>query len=231
MTPTSPVLQYVCQIGAQKSRQEMIDGLDTMMSNILQQFGRRNGSLPRRIIVFRDGVSQGQFQAVLDIELQAIKGAFELLGFEESHCKIAFVVCQKRHNTRFFHATPDGAINVCPGLVVDGCGTDRGSITSATLNDFYLNSHVAIQGTCKSTKYSLLHDEIAITTSELELLAYWSTYLYCRCNRSVSVATPAYYAHHASKRGATLFEAGCDNDKLIDISALFTASATPMFFL
>lgn len=221
----------MCQIGAQKSRQEMIDGLDEMVKNLLNEFKKRNGSLPRRIIVFRDGVSQGQFQQVLDIELVAIKAAFELLGYQDSHVKIAFVVCQKRHNSRFFHESGDaGVVNVCPGLVVDGCG-GTGGITSATINDFYLNSHVAIQGTCKSTKYSLLHDEIGVTTPELELLAYWTTYLYARCQRSVSVATPAYYAHHASKRGATLFDAGCDNAKLIDISALFTASATPMFFL
>ena len=56
------------------------------------------------------------------------------------------------------------------------------------------------QGTAKPCKYALIFDEIGFKLSELELLTYWTTYLYARCNKSVSYATPAYYAHWASKR-------------------------------
>ena len=40
---------------------------------------------------------------------------------------------------------------------------------------------------------------LLLQLSELELLTYWTTYLYCRCNKSVSYATPAYYAHCKSR--------------------------------
>jgi eukaryotic translation initiation factor 2C len=69
------------------------------------------------------------------------------------------------------------------------------SIVSARLNEFYLNSHHSLQGTAKACKYSLIYDEIGLRISEVELLTYWSTYLYARCTKSVSYATPAYYAH------------------------------------
>lgn len=115
-------------------------------------------------------------------------------------------------------------INPCPGLVVDASAGNR-SITNVTINEFYLNSHATIQvrrvssftrrtcchresfyesltlqGTAKPCKYALIFDEIGFKISELELLTYWTTYLYARCNKSVSYATPAYYAHWASKR-------------------------------
>jgi hypothetical protein len=45
--------------------------------------------------------------------------------------------------------------------------------------------------------------QIGLKMSELQLLTYWTTYLYCRANKSVSYAAPAYYAHWASKRGET----------------------------
>ena len=53
----------------------------------------------------------------------------------------------------------------------------------------------------KPVKYTLVYDDIGVKVAELELLTYWSTYLYSRCNRSVSYATPAYYAYWAAKRG------------------------------
>ena len=94
---------------------------------------------------------------------------------------------------------------MCPGVVVDSRGGHR-SIVSGNFNEFYLNSHAAILGTAKPCRYVLIHDEIGFKLSEIELLTYWTTYLYCRASKSVSYATPAYYAHWASKRAKTLFE-------------------------
>jgi eukaryotic translation initiation factor 2C len=219
--------QYVGQLSAQKSRQEIIESLQEMVVELLKAFKARNKVYPKRIVAFRDGVSDGQMKEVRDKEVAAIKGAFELLGFPDSAVKIVFIVCQKNHHTRFFYDNrADGLINTGPGLVVDK------DITSAVNNDFYLNSHVAIQGTCKAAKYTLLVDEVGVKLNDIEMLAYWTTYLYCRCNRSVSLATPAYYAHHLSKRGATLFAAGKGGLELIEISRLFaTSDASCMFFL
>ena len=35
-------------------------------------------------------------------------------------------------------------------------------------------------------------------------MTYWLTYMYVRCNRSVSYPAPAYYSHWASRRARTL---------------------------
>lgn len=65
-------------------------------------------------------------------------------------------------------------INPCPGLCVDAFGKGN-SISSGVINEFYINSHVAIQGTAKPCKYALIYDEIGFKISELELLTYWYT--------------------------------------------------------
>ena len=52
---------------------------------------------------------------------------------------------------------------------MDATGSTK-SITCANMNDFYLNSHAAIQGTSKPCKYSLICDEVGFKLSELELL-------------------------------------------------------------
>lgn len=63
-----------------------------------------------------------------------------------------------------------------------------------------------IAGTSKPCRYIVIHDEIGFKLSEIELLSYWTTYLYCRATKSVSYATPAYYAHWASKRAKAIFD-------------------------
>lgn len=54
----------------------------------------------RHIIMFRDGVSEGQFQTVLAHELRAIREACIKLE-PQYQPGISFVVVQKRHHTRF----------------------------------------------------------------------------------------------------------------------------------
>lgn len=124
-------------------------------------------------------------------------------------------------------------INPCPGLVVDARGGDR-SIVSGSYNEFYLNTHVAIQGTAKPCKYTLIYDEIGFKLSELELLTNWTTYLYSRCNRSVSYATPAYYAHWASQHAKEMVAAGAIGEELENISKTWArgdSSKPTMFFI
>jgi hypothetical protein len=65
---------------------------------------------------------------------------------------------------------------------------------------------------CSSAASRLLHPAAPIAHVHLTLppqpqvLTYWLCYLFCRCTRSVSYASPAYYAHLAAGRGKLLTE-------------------------
>ena len=55
---------------------EIIKELDTMVSDLLRVFADGcNGRLPNKIIFYRDGVDDGQYQKVLDNEVNKIKNA------------------------------------------------------------------------------------------------------------------------------------------------------------
>jgi len=222
--------QYAAHISAQPNGVEIVSALEEAMTALLSTFKERNnGVVPKHIIVYRDGVGDAQFDEVLQKELPCIQNAVAAMGSMDS--KISIVICQKRHNTRLvYEEARNKYINCCPGLCVDSSGGDM-SIASATLNEFYLISHTAIQGTAKPCKYSLIYDEIGIKVSELELLTYWTCYLYARCNKSVSLATPAYYAHWASRRAHTLIAAGATGDELNEISGIWSRKQSTMFFI
>jgi hypothetical protein len=230
--------QYAAHISIQTARQEMVTSLETATTSLLTTFRSKNNNvMPSTIIVYRDGVGEGQFDQVTTTELSAIRGAVELMGHTTDSVKIVIVVCQKGHHTRFvYEETQAGQamqyINPCPGLCIDAAGGDN-SIASARLNEFYLNSHAAIQGTAKPCKYTLVHDEVGFKVCELEILTYWLTYTYCRANKSVSYVSPAYYAHWASKRGKYLVAAGGTAEDLLQISKTWGEAGrfSPMFFV
>ena len=52
--------------------------------------------------MFRDGVSESQFESVATKEISSVKGALMRHGVVDS-VKIAMIVAQKRHNTRLFY--------------------------------------------------------------------------------------------------------------------------------
>eukprot|EP01032_Pedospumella_encystans_P026556 gene26556-30003_t len=226
--------QYCAHISSCNANREPVNSLYESFHALLTAFcARNNGEFPRNIIVYRDGVADSQFVSTLTSELSALQEAVESFNRSEDFGKISFVVCQKRHHTRFFHqSAPNKDFeNVCVGLCVDakGFGPDAsnplnmpdsaqlagadpiGCIMGAQLNEFYLNSHAPVLGTSKPTKYILLHDEIGLKMSELQLLTFWLTHLYQRCTRAVSIVAPAYYAHWAAKRGRVLLAGGRDS--------------------
>eukprot|EP01041_Mallomonas_annulata_P003861 gene3861-7706_t len=222
------VSQYVARISSRASRVEVSVDLEDSMVELLKVFEQRNGCIPVSILIYRDGVSESQFDELIDREVAAMKGALATLGYSSDHTKITMVVCQKGHHTRLVYEDENGGyVNPCPGLVVDM------DITSALYNEFYLNSHTAIQGTAKPVKYSVVYDEIRMKNSELELLTYWLCYLYARCTKSVSMVTPVFYAHWAARRARDLFSAGATREDLKDISNMWSTpgKGSTMFFI
>jgi len=237
--------QYAAHMSAQDKKEDVNTSLLQAMIGLVRTFKRKNNSVPHNMIVYRDGISEGQYNDVLNIEIAALRDAIKMNGADPAMVKITFVACSKRHATRLVYndgtLTDPDYVNPCAGVVVDatgiaGSGADAGDIVSGTLNEFYLNSHAAIQGTSKCTKYTLLYDEIGFKIAELELLTYWSTYLYCRCNRSVSLAAPAYYARWAAQR-ARVIASQCTErelpERLKTISEKWSALDSPstMFFI
>eukprot|EP01034_Spumella_vulgaris_P023600 gene23599-29836_t len=218
--------QYCAHISTCHSGEEVPGTLEASMAQLLSAFrARHDGQMPKRIVVFRDGVADNQFEEVIGMEVPAFKNALAQLGFSDDSVAISVVICQKRHHTRLLYQNREGQFeNPCVGLCTDAhtaqsvSGAPLHSISSPSVLEFYLNSHLAVLGTSKPCKYSLIYDEIGFKLSELELLTYWTTHLYCRCTRSVSYATPAYYAHWAARRGKALLAGGAKPGDLTGMS-------------
>ncbi|OCH91566.1 Piwi-domain-containing protein [Obba rivulosa] len=173
--------------------------LAMMMGERLRVYKARNGCLPERVLVYRDGVSEGQYAAVLEHELAQILDAFTQFsdGQTSYRPKLTIVICGKRHHARLYPTHQDNATqngNTRPGTVVD-----RG-ITDIYNNDFYLQAHAGLQGTVKPTHYVVIHDENHYSADVLQQGTHTTSYLYVRATKAVSLVPPAYYADLACER-------------------------------
>ena len=209
-------VKYFATTRLQRRVQEIDRELQEMMGDLLTEYSIRNeGILPEQIIIYRDGVSEGQFNAALKSELKALSKTFADKG-EGYEPKVTYIVVQKRHHTRywrfyrlnlylsliiffrFFPMNPMEGVgrakNVPPGLVVD---TD---VVSKTFFDYFLCSHEGIQGTSRPTHYFVLQDDNHLSADQLQQLTFSLTHIYARCTRSISMPVPIAYAHLAAYR-------------------------------
>lgn len=183
--------RYAANVRVQGSRVEIIGELKAMVKEHLVNFRAANKVPPHRILFYRDGVGEGQFAQVTKHEIGAIRAACMELD-PAYKPTITFILVQKRHHTRLFPTNQNDADrsgNIPAGTVVDS------QITHPTMFDFWLCSHAGLQGTSRPTRYVVVHDDHKFSCDDLEVLTNNLCYTFARCTRSVSVATPAYYAH------------------------------------
>lgn len=161
-----------------------------MVQERVEAWHSNNKTLPAKIIFYRDGVSESQFEKIKTLEFHQIREGFNDAA---AKCKktaqkveIALIVVTKRHHTRFYpekdvplelhiphDALPKDVTGVrkntadknCPfGLVVDS------DVTDPNYFSFYLQSHQSALGTAKKSHYIVVQNEAALSFMDLQTL-------------------------------------------------------------
>ncbi|XP_044465053.1 protein argonaute 16 isoform X3 [Mangifera indica] len=172
------ISRYRASVRTQSPKVEMIDALykplangkdDGIIRELLVDFYKTsNKRKPKHIILFRDGVSESQFNQVLNIELEQIIKAYQHLG-EVDVPKFTVIVAQKNHHTKLFQASAPE--NVPPGTVVDT------KIVHPRNYDFYMCAHAGMIGTSRPAHYHVLLDEIGFSPDNLQNLIHSLSYV------------------------------------------------------
>ncbi|KXJ05959.1 Piwi-like protein 1, partial [Exaiptasia diaphana] len=183
--------RYYSRCTFQHQHQELIDGLKVCMTAALRKYQEVNQSLPDRIIIFRDGVGDGQLNYVIEHEvsqlLQSFKGIQEGTEYKP---KFGMVVVKKRIQNRLFLQGQRGDFaNPPPGTVCDS------NITRPEWFDFFLVSQSVRQGTVTPTHYNVIYDTTGLKPDHFQRLAYKLTHLYYNWPGTVRVPAPCQYAH------------------------------------
>ncbi|CAO2656388.1 Nn.00g051910.m01.CDS01 [Neocucurbitaria sp. VM-36] len=191
--------RYWAEVQTNGNRVEMVTTANIdqhfgfMAKNWMQKIGQ--GRAPQRVLYIRDGVSEGQYAAVLEEEVKDMKECFKKMGCIDMP-KFTVVIAGKRHHIRFFPDAGKGDRNnnPIPGTLVEsGC-------THPFEFDFYLCSHVAIKGTARPIHYQCILNEGEWLAAELQQFIFEHSYQYMRSTTPVSLHPAVYYAHLAADR-------------------------------
>ena len=115
-------VRYACPLPLnQSNREESIQGVRSMVTELVNLYKKNTNTYPTRVMYLRDGVAEVQFSKVREFEVSAIKDAVQTLSGKVP--AVTAIVVRKRNHTRLFPRDREGDRgsrgNVHPGTVVD----------------------------------------------------------------------------------------------------------------
>ncbi|XP_076969347.1 piwi-like protein 4 isoform X2 [Tamandua tetradactyla] len=172
----------------QRTPSDIADCLKVFMIGALKKWYNYNHGLPARIVVYRDGVGDGQLKTVLEYEIPQLLSSVTESSANPSS-KLSVIVVRKKSMPRFFTEMNHALQNPPLGTVVDS------EATRPDWYDFYLISQVARKGTISPTYYNVIYDDNCLKPDHMQRLTFKLCHLYYNWPGLISTPAPCQYAH------------------------------------
>ncbi|XP_008848625.1 piwi-like protein 2 [Nannospalax galili] len=179
--------KWYSRVVFQMPHQEIVDSLKLCLVGSLKKYYEVNHCLPEKIVVYRDGVSDGQLKTVASYEIPQLQKCFE--AFENYQPKMVVFVVQKKISTNLYLAAPGHFVTPSPGTVVDH------TITSCEWVDFYLLAHHVRQGCGIPTHYICVLNTANLSPDHMQRLTFKLCHMYWNWPGTIRVPAPCKYAH------------------------------------
>ncbi|KAK2837637.1 hypothetical protein Q5P01_014849 [Channa striata] len=183
----SSLTRWYSRVTFQKPSEELIHGFRVCLLAALQKYFEVTHNLPEKIVVYRDGVSDGQLKMVEQYEIPQLIKCFETFpGYEP---KLVFIVVQKRISTTLYSWASNHFATPPPGTVLDHTLTQKDWV------DFYLLAHHVRHGCGLPTHYISLFNTANLTPDHLQRLTFKMCHMYWNWPGTIRVPAPCKYAH------------------------------------
>uniref|UniRef100_A0A0K0F6W1 Protein argonaute-2 (inferred by orthology to a D. melanogaster protein) n=1 Tax=Strongyloides venezuelensis TaxID=75913 RepID=A0A0K0F6W1_STRVS len=178
--------------------------LEFSFMNIMKKWKEDSHKPPSKIVFFRCGLSDTQFEKSLEVELSRLlelkPKVGKLFGVENFNCNYTFVFVSKQDNTRFYQLNQDGIVeNIQPGTFIS-----KEFCVGPNIR-IYSKTNPSCLGTAKLPLYYLAYDdnvkEDKFTIEKLEKIVNMLCFTYDIIPSAVSIPAPTYIAAQFVKRG------------------------------
>ncbi|XP_056198802.1 piwi-like protein 1 [Falco biarmicus] len=180
--------RWFSRCAVQGRGQELVDGLKACLQTALRDWFKWNKYLPSRIIVYRDGVGDGQLNTVVNYEVPQFLDCLKSVG-KDYNPRLTVIVVKKRVHTRFFAHCGGATINPPPGTVVDVV------VTRPEWYDFFIVSQAVKNGCVAPTHYNVIYDTSKLKPDHVQRLTYKLCHMYYNWSGVIRVPAPCQYAH------------------------------------
>lgn len=174
--------KYTWATGMLPHKHEVNPLLKDQFAKLIKQFIRLNNSAPTKIIIFRDGVGEGQVPAIMEYEFAPIQASIDEYA---AGAQLAFFTLSKRIETRFYNQ----GRNPNPGTVVDQVATHSGQ------KDFYLIPLESRQGSVTPICYRNHFNTLTLKADNFQYIAYMLSFVYFNWLGAIKVPNVCQYAH------------------------------------
>ncbi|XP_004412487.1 PREDICTED: piwi-like protein 4 [Odobenus rosmarus divergens] len=172
----------------QRTTTDVADCLKVFMTGALNRWCKHNHAPPARIMVYRDGVGDGQLKTLIEYEVpQLLSSVTE--GSSNTSAKLSVIVVRKKCAPRFFTEVNRSLQNPPLGTVVDS------EATRPEWYDFYLISQAAGRGTVTPTHYNVIYDDNGLKPDHMQRLTFKLCHVYYNWPGLISIPAPCQYAH------------------------------------
>ncbi|VDK74291.1 unnamed protein product [Litomosoides sigmodontis] len=162
--------------------------------------------LPEHVLVFRSGVSEGEYVKIINEEGKQFREAF--IAAADGHAeriRLTIIVMQRHSNYRIYpqHIRQGSASqqNVPPGTVMDA------DVVHPTQTEFIIVAHKSIMGTARPIRATVLvDDEPRMSMDELEGVTNALCYAHGIVTSPISLPAHLYAAADLAKRGRNNFK-------------------------
>ncbi|KAG8012192.1 Piwi-like protein 1 [Nibea albiflora] len=162
--------------------------MSSCLPGALKDYLKWNNCLPSRIIVYRDGVGDGQLHSVVNYEVSQIMDCIKSMGHDYMP-KLSVVVVKKRISSRFFARINGKVTNPPPGTIIDS------EVTRPEWYDFYIVSQSVQFGCVSPTHYNVVYDTSGLKPDHMQRLTYKLCHMYYNWQGVIRVPAPCQYAH------------------------------------
>lgn len=213
--------QYFSRAKLMPVNTQSINSLEDIMTKWIQTYFKKNTSLPDTLIVYRDGVGEGQIVKILDMELPSLQKAIETAakkvrpGYSP---EVIFLLANKKVPQRMFEN---------PGAYGRGRGgkggskisnPPPGSIVAGPMSrynfDFFMVPQWVNQGTATPTHYVVVHNKSKLSAEALYTLTYEQCYNYYNWTGAVRIPASLMYANKLATMVGEYLKATPTDDQL-----------------
>ncbi|KAM4675853.1 piwi-like protein 2 [Discoglossus pictus] len=179
--------KWYSRVVFQLAHQEIMDSLKHCLVSALQKYFEVNHRLPEKIVVYRDGVSDGQLCTVESYEIPQLQTCFQT--FDNYSPRMVVIVVQKRVSTNIYSSATNQFFTPAPGTLLDHTVTRRDRV------DFYLLSHHVRQGCGIPTHYICVMNTANMSPDHIQRLTFKLCHMYWNWPGTIRVPAPCKYAH------------------------------------
>ncbi|KAB1272421.1 Piwi-like protein 4 [Camelus dromedarius] len=181
----------------QRAATDIADCLKVFMIGALNKWHKHNHDVPARIIVYRDGVGDGQLKTLMEYEVPQLLSSVTEASSNTSP-RLSVIVVRKKCLSRFLMESGRTVQNPPLGTIVDSEATRpewQVFLPSPLRYDFYLISQAACRGTVSPTYYNVIYDDNGLKPDHMQRLTFKLCHLYYNWPGLISVPAPCQYAH------------------------------------